>query len=222
MLLRGGVAVAFSRDEDAVLDDAADTKDADVAEDDSDEHDDWEPKLLRRSSLLLSTRSCSVFLLSLAVLLALLSDETPAVLLVVLLKLLLLPVLLCPLFPSTEELFIRALTDSEYARRASMAEGRFTASSADRGAKSLDIPTLCTFFSRALGVVRAAMPSLLPPSFVVGDDVAAGTLLLRPGVGILEILDGVRSLEGLSGTLVVSMTRDDVSSSSCWSSLVWS
>lgn len=198
--------------DDAVLDDVVDMNEADVAEDESDDDDDCDPRLLRLSSLLLSTRSCNVFLLSTCalvggLLLDLDSDDTLAALLAILLILLLLFVRLRPLLPSAVELCIRALTDAEYARRASRADGRFS-SATERGVKSLVEPTRCTFFSRARGVVRAAIPSLLE----LGDAVD-----VRPGVGILEILLGVRSFE--PGTRSdVEMTRCDLPSIDCLSS----
>jgi uncharacterized membrane protein len=106
------VGVALIRD---VLDDV-DTKDADVAADEMDDEDDCEPRLLRLSSLLLSTRSCSVFLLSAAVLVGvlLLLDDVLATLLAMLLMLLLLLVLRSPLLPSAVELWLlsRALMDA--------------------------------------------------------------------------------------------------------------
>lgn len=172
------------------LDDAADMKDADVAEDDMDELDDCEPKLLRRSSLLLSTKSCSVFLLSAAVLVGGLlldieRDDTLFTLLAILLKLLLLLVLGNPLLPSC---CIRAFMDAENARLVSSVDGRLS-STVERGVKSLDMPTRCTFFSSARGVVLAAIPKRL---LVLELGEAAD---VRPGVGIREILVGVRSFE---------------------------
>lgn len=101
--------------DDAVLDDDTDIKEVDVADEDSDEDDDCDPRLLRRSSLLPSTKSCNVFLLSTCaavggLLLDLDNDDTLATLLAILLMLLLLFVLFRPLLPSAVK---RARTDAE-------------------------------------------------------------------------------------------------------------
>lgn len=193
-----------------------------------DEHDDCEPRLLRRFSLLLSTKSCSVFLLSAAALADVLlrgldSDDTLLTLLAMLLMLLLLLVRLRPpLLPSAavkeDAPCMRALMDAEYARRASSADWRLgVESSAARGPKSLLMPTRCTFFSRARGVVLAAIPSRPPVEervaarcLVVGE--AADVADLLPGVWMREILLGVRNLEpGMRPD--VEMTRRDVTDS---------